>query len=336
VVVAGPGDLLLASALFVASHIGFAAGGVFYDAFLPEVSPPGMEGRVSGLGYAAGYLGGGLLLVVVLVLKRTVPGFEWTHSFALTGLWWLLFALPTMFWLRDTPAALPAGRLGGYLKIGFRRVRRTLAQFRELGTLERFLLAYLIYGTGIESVIRLASIFGAQELGMDQGELVLFFLVIQGTALAGAMGFGWLADRWSNRPALLASLSIWVLTLLWAWSLGVFGDARAEFWVVGVLAGVAMGGSQGVSRSLQSVILPQGMENEFVGFFTMSGRLANILGMGSFGLVTWITGDMRLGILSLLLFFLGGMWLLRGVSESAGRAEAERFRRAFAAARGEG
>jgi MFS transporter, UMF1 family len=335
-VAAGPGDLLLAAGLFVASNIGFAAGSVFYDAFLPEVSPPGSEGRISGLGYAAGYLGGGLLLVVVLIAKALLPGFEYTHSFVLTGIWWLVFALPTMIWLRDTPAVLPAGRLGGYLKIGFRRVRRTLARFRELGTLERFLLAYLIYGTGIESVIRLASIFGALELGMDQGQLVVFFLVIQGTALVGAMLFGALADRWTNRPALLITLVIWVLTLIWAWALGLFGNARAEFWVVGVLAGVAMGGSQGVSRSLQSVILPAGMESEFFGFFTMSGRLANILGMLSFGLATWITGDMRLGILSLLPFFLGGIWLLRGVDEGRGRREAERFSRAMDALRGEG
>lgn len=334
-VLVGPGDLALASALFVVSNIGFAAGSVFYDAFLPEVAPPGMEGRVSGLGYGAGYLGGGLLLVLVLVLKKTVPAFEYTHSFLLTGLWWLAFAAPTMLWLHDTPATLPAGRLGGYLKIGFRRVRRTLSHFRELGTLERFLLAYLIYGTGIESVIRLASIFGAQELGMEQGELVLFFLVIQGTALVGAMAFGWLADAWGNRPALVVSLSIWIVALSWTWFLGLFGDALREFWAIGVLAGVAMGGSQGVSRSLQSVILPHGMENEFFGFFTMSGRLANILGMLSFGLVTWITGDMRLGIVSLLLFFVGGMALLRGVRESEGREEAERFRRAMAAIRGE-
>jgi UMF1 family MFS transporter len=203
--------------------------------------------------------------------------------------------------------------------------------------LERFLLANLIYSTGIESVIRLASIFGAQELGMKQGELVLYFLVIQGTALVGAMVFGWAADRFTQRGALLATLGIWIITLLWAWQLGLFGDARREYWMIGVLAGTAMGGSQGVSRALQSLLLPSGLENEFFGFFTLSGRMANILGMMSFGVVTWVTGDMRLGIVSLLLFFVLGLGLLLRVDVKEGMRQAERFRRMMAssAARGE-
>jgi len=325
----GKGDFWLGSALFIISSVGFSAGSIFYDAFLPELGEERLAGRISGAGYAAGYLGGGLLLVLILLLKQQVPAFQYHHSFPLTALWWLVFAVPTMLWLRDRPVDIPAGRLGGYLKIGLRRVRRSLAHFRELSVLERFLLANLIYSTGIESVIRLASIFGAQELGMPQGELVLFFLVIQGTALVGAMVFGWAADRFTRRGALLATLGIWVLTLLWAWQLGLFGDARREFWLIGVLAGTAMGGSQGVSRALQSALLPAGMENEFFGFFTLSGRMANILGMVSFGLVTWITGDMRLGIVSLLFFFVAGMALLMRVDVAQGMAQADRFRRAY-------
>jgi UMF1 family MFS transporter len=333
----GPGDFWLGSALFVISSMGFSAGSVFYDAFLPELGSESQAGRISGAGYASGYLGGGLLLVLILLLKQHVPAFEYRHSFPLTALWWLVFALPTMLWLRDKPVNIPAGRLGGYLKIGLRRVRRSLAHFRELSVLERFLLANLIYSTGIESVIRLASIFGAQELGMKQGELVLYFLVIQGTALVGAMVFGWAADRFTQRGALLATLGIWIITLLWAWQLGLFGDARREYWMIGVLAGTAMGGSQGVSRALQSLLLPSGLENEFFGFFTLSGRMANILGMMSFGVVTWVTGDMRLGIVSLLLFFVLGLGLLLRVDVKEGMRQAERFRRMMAssAARGE-
>ncbi|MCA9782982.1 MAG: MFS transporter [Candidatus Cloacimonetes bacterium] len=322
----GAGDLLIVSVLFILSNLGFAGGSVFYDAFLPEVSERGTEGRVSGLGYAAGYLGGGLLLVLIFVLKSQWPQFDFRWSFALTSLWWLIFAIPTFLWLpRKEPRPRRAGELGGYLKIGFRRVWHSLKHMRRLHTLRWFLLAYLIYGTGIETVIRLTSIFGAVELGMQQQQLVLFFLVIQGTALVGAMLFGWLADRFSNRRSLAISLSVWVLVLVWAWFLGVIWTPIQEFWLLGILAGVAMGGSQGVSRSLQSVILPEGMESEFFGFFTMSGRLANILGMLTFGVVTWITGDMRTGIVSLLVFFVLGLLLLVLVSERRGRGEARQF-----------
>jgi MFS transporter, UMF1 family len=324
-VTVGEGDLLLGSVLFILSHVGFAAGSVFYDAFLPEIAPEGREASVSGLGYGAGYLGGGLLLVIVLVLESSWPSFEFRHSFLLTGVWWLVFAIPTFLWLHDRPVRMPAGRLGGYLKIGFRRVRRTLAHFRELPVLERFLLAYLIYGTGIETVIRLAAIFGAQELGMGQRELIFFFLVIQGTALLGAMIFGNLADLWDRKKALQLTLGLWIVVLLWSWFLGIVMDEKTEFWAIGVLAGLAMGGSQSISRGLQSVILPGGMESEFFGFFAMSGRGANILGMLTFGVVTWMTGDMRVGILSLLFFFLLGMALLRNVHEVDGRREAKRF-----------
>ncbi len=321
----GAGDLLLASLLFIFASVGFGAGTVFYDAFLPEIAPPGQEGRLSGIGYAAGYLGGGLLLVIILLLAQHVPGFEYRYSFGMTAFWWLLFGLPTMILLRDTPTPQQAGSMGGYLKIGWRRVRTTLHHFRELPTLKRFLLANLVFGTGVETVIRLAAIFGAMELGMDQGQLVVFFLVIQFTALAGAMLFGYIADLLGKRWTLIAALGVWELVLVWAWYLGIFGDARMEFWLIGILAGVAMGGSQGVSRALQSVILPKGMENEFFGFFTMSSYGANILGMGTFGVITWITGELRIGIVSLLVFFVIGTVLLLTLKESRGHSEAKAY-----------
>ena len=318
----GEGNLFSASLLFIFASVGFGAGSVFYDAFLPEIAPPGQEGRLSGIGYAAGYLGGGLLLVIILLLANSFEGFQYRYSFGMTAIWWLGFGLITMLLLRDTPTPMKAGSMGGYLKIGWRRVSSTLHHFRELPTLRRFLLANLVFGTGVETVIRLAAIFGAMELGMDQGQLVVFFLVIQFTALAGAMLFGWIADLLGKRGTLLLALGVWEFVLIWAWFLGVFGDAHFEFWLVGVFAGIAMGGSQGVSRALQSVILPKGMENEFFGFFTMSSYGANIMGMATFGIITWITGELRIGIVSLLLFFVAGSVLLLTLRERKGREEA--------------
>jgi UMF1 family MFS transporter len=219
--------------------------------------------------------------------------------------------------------------MGGYLKIGWRRFVKTFRHLDELPQLLRFLIAFLLYNDGVETVIIMAAIFGAQHLGMDTVQLILFFLMIQGTAMLGALLFGKLADHFGHRPILLLQMGFWSLLLLWAYFLGILFEPLQEFWMLGFLTGLVMGGSQTVSRSLQRLFTPEHMSAEFFGFFAVSGKFATILGPLFYGLIIIWTNDIRSGMLILLLFFFGGGLFLLFVNEKAGIIQAESFDRKF-------
>jgi UMF1 family MFS transporter len=222
----GAGDLLVVSLLFMLSNLGFAGGSVFYDAFLPEVSRPGTEGRSPGLGYAAGYLGGGLLLVLIFVLKTLWPGFDFRWSFALTSLWWLVFALPTFLWLpRREPRRAPRRRAGGLPEdrlpaCGTQRAAHAAAAHPALvpaglpglrhGHRDRDPPDLDLRGGGAGHAAAAADPVLPGDPGHGPG---------------GAMLFGWLADRFSNRRSLALALGVWVVVLVWAWFLGLVFSA---------------------------------------------------------------------------------------------------------------
>jgi UMF1 family MFS transporter len=215
--------------------------------------------------------------------------------------------------------------IGRSVRTALHSLRHILPRLRELPNFKRFFLAYLLYNDGIETVIVMASIFGNQELHMTSAELIVFFLMIQFIAFGGALVFGWLADFLGNRRTILISLAGWLLVLLWGWQLGIFGDAKREFWILGVVTALVMGGSQAASRSLQAALIPPHRSAEFFSFFGISGKFASAIGPLIFGLAVFLTGSLRLGILSLLIFFAAGFVLLWKVDEAAGRAEALHF-----------
>jgi UMF1 family MFS transporter len=190
--------------------------------------------------------------------------------------------------------------------------------------LTKFLVAYLIYNDGIETVIVMASIFGAEVLGMETGEIILFFLMIQGIAFFGSLIFGFLADAIGNKKAVMISLGIWSLIVIWAFRLGILWDPKTEYWILGVLAGIVMGGSQAASRSLQGIFTPDANSAEFFGFFAVSGKFASVFGPLIYGILIAITGSVQSGILSVLLFFIVGMAILWTVNEKKGMEEKRR------------
>jgi UMF1 family MFS transporter len=196
-----------------------------------------------------------------------------------------------------------------------------MKSFRELG---KFLIAYLIYNEGIETVIIMASIFGAQVLGMETNELILFFLMVQGIAFIGSMVFGFLADAIGNKRTVMITLGIWSVIVLWAFQLGVVWDPKTEYWILGVLVAIVMGGSQAASRSLQGIFTPDANSAEFFGFFAVSGKFASIFGPLIYGILIAITGSVQSGILSVLLFFVVGLAMLWTVNEKKGREEKEK------------
>ena len=322
---AGPGDIWLASLLFILADLGFGGGNVFYNAFLLDVSPKGDYGKVSGLAWGFGYLGGGLCLGLNLVmlkfphlLGQPEGFFSVADCILVSGVWWGIFAIPTMLWLRDPAEERARIKLSQVVVAAWRRLRQTLREVKKYRHLTRFLLAYLIFNDGIETVIVMASIFGSEVVGLSAGELVLFFLIIQGTALVGSLGFGWLGDRIGNRPTLLITLVIWLGVVSWAFKLGWLFDPRTDYYIIGVLAGSVLGGSQSAARAMQASFTPPGRAAEFFGFFGISGRFASIFATALYSTVIILAGGVQAGILILGLFFLVGGVLLWFVDEAAG------------------
>jgi UMF1 family MFS transporter len=327
-----PGHHWRGAIFFILANIGFAGGNVFYNAFLPEISTDQNIGRISGLGWALGYVGGGLLLAVNLLMLK-FPGwlgfrdrsFTVHDCFLSVSLWWLVFSFPIFIFLRERARGkLSFPPEGGYFREGYRRLRHTFHQMKSFRELGKFLIAYLIYNEGIETVIIMASIFGAQVLGMETNELILFFLMVQGIAFIGSMVFGFLADAIGNKRTVMITLGIWSVIVLWAFQLGVVWDPKTEYWILGVLVAIVMGGSQAASRSLQGIFTPDANSAEFFGFFAVSGKFASIFGPLIYGILIAITGSVQSGILSVLLFFVVGLAMLWTVNEKKGREEKEK------------
>jgi len=321
------GDYWMGATLFIIANIGFSGGNVFYNAFLPEISTRGNIGRVSGMGWAWGYIGGGTLLALNLVMlqypeKIGFPAGAFTvqDCFLSVALWWLIFSAPTFVFVKERGIGTdPSRRLS--FRAGYRRLKHAFQQIRTFRELTTFLVAFLIYNDGIETVIVMASIFGAEVLGMQTHELILFFLMIQGIAFLGSLVFGWLADAIGNKRTILITLGVWSLIVIWAFQLGLFWDRKTEYWVLGILVALVMGGSQAASRSLQGLFTPEANSAEFFGFFAVSGKFASVFGPLIYGILVAVTGDVQSGILSVLIFFLAGMAILWTVDEKKGMEE---------------
>jgi UMF1 family MFS transporter len=328
----GPGDWLGGGLVFIAAYACFAAASIFYNALLPELGPPERLGRLSGIAWGVGYVGGALLLVVNLIMLRKPAllgfadgRFTVRDCFASAAWWWLLFTLPLLWVFRYEARLSRRGDGPGFrAEAGevLRQVRRTTRRIARTPNLRRFFLAYLLYNDGVQTVVTMASIFGAQALGMPPEQLIAFFLLIQVTAFAGSMVLGALADRAGHKPVLLVATAAWAAFTFWAAAIGIFGNAVREYWILGGAAGLFLGGIQSCSRSMIAGWIPAGRESEFFGFFSIMSRVASIFGPLLYGGLVLATGSLRRAILSVTVFFLAGGILLAGVRP--GRIEEER------------
>lgn len=314
---AGPGRYLLAALLFILANIGFAAGNIFYNAFLPALARGKDLDRLSARGFALGYIGGGLMLLIVfaLIQKYAALGFSDRGSatragFLLTALWWGLFALPAFRSLREEAFVRTPGKL---LK-GFRGYLRVFAEVRGYRDLLLFLFAFLFYNDGIQTIIVVSAIFGRDELGLSQTTILGTFLMIQFVAMPGALLFGRLADRWGAKRAVLASLLLFIAVTVYAF----FMHHGWQFWLLGLVVALILGGSQAISRSLFASMVPPGKNAEFFAFYAISGKFAAILGPLLFAVIDSWTGSTRLSVLTLTAFFVLGILLLLGVNVARG------------------
>jgi UMF1 family MFS transporter len=314
----GPGDWIAALALYITGSIGFSAASIFYDALLPSLAPSHMGDAVSSLGYALGYLGGGILLAIDAAMIVALPGTLGIRlSFVSVAVWWGLFTLPL---LRNIPEPLPAPRSGAGSAIaeGFRRLRRTFLSVRSHRDLFVFLIAFWLYNDGIGTIIHMAAIYGSQ-LGIPMDHLIGALLLTQFVGVPCAVLFGMIAGRIGSKRAISVGLAGYI-----AISLGAVLLTRPwHFWMLAAAVGIVQGGTQAISRSLYASMTPGGRSAEFFSFYDISGKFAGVMGPALFGLVSQATGSMRLGIAIVSLTFAGGMILLRSVDEVRGRRSAE-------------
>ncbi|MFO7768689.1 MAG: MFS transporter [bacterium] len=303
--------------LFILGNIGFQGGLVFYNAFLPQISPPGRTGYVSGMGFAVGYVGALATLALAIPFASAADQagnyLLMKPAFLISGLFFLFFSIPFFLFVRERP---PVDRqVDSALGEGWRRLRETLThmgRFRQTG---RFLAAYFLYSDGINTVIAFGGIYAANTLGMTTLQVILFFALLQVAAIAGAWVFGILTDRWGARPTVEVTLALWLVMTLVAFA----ARGPGVFYAAGVLAGIAMGSSQAASRSLMAELTPEHKEAEFYGFYGLCGKFSAVLGPLVFGTVSTATGDERWAVLSVTLFFLAGWGMLRRVDMTEGR-----------------
>ncbi len=318
---AGTGQYWLAAVLFILGNIGFAAGNIFYNAYLPDLATGHDADRLSARGFAFGYLGGGLMLLVVFLIiqQHTWLGFAdkgaaTRFGFLLTGAWWIGFALPSFVWLKNVPVTTGATHAlrtpRDYLKIF-----ADLSRYRHL---RRFLIAFLLYNDGIQTIIAVSAIFAREELGLGTGTILGCFLMIQFVAIPGALLFSRLATRFNTRSAILVCLLLFTMITVYASIM----NSAAEFWGLGFAVAIVLGGSQALSRSLFSSMIPKQRSAEFFGLYAISSKFASIFGPLTFALLITLTGSNRVAILALALFFIIGIVLLIGVDVEKGRIQA--------------
>lgn len=310
------GMVILGMVLFIIANVGFEGGLVFYDAFLPTITTKKSYGRVSGYGFAMGYVGALAVLIIIYFMIPPAAHPDYLYyvrlSFVVAAAFFLVFSLPIFMFLPERHVGEPA--TGPVFKSGFREARRTFRAIfvrKEYPSIARFLIAFFIYNDGILTVIVFAGIFAEKILHMDDAAIITFFAIVQSSAILGSLVFGFITDSIGAKKTIIITLLLWT-----AISFGALFIANVTvFYVVGMCAGVAMGSSQSASRSMMALLTPREREAEFFGFYDgLCGKASAVIGPTVFGIVASLTNE-RIATLTLVVFFLSGLALLRGVVE---------------------
>lgn len=321
-----PGYIIPGMIFVIISNIGYSASENFVSSFLPDIANEENIGRVSGYAWSFGYVGGLMALAICLMLILFYhPGGDVNISVRLTNLVTAFFfgaaAIPTFLWVRERRRDNLLSRNRSYFRVAFQRLSHTFQNIRAFKELAKLLLSMFFFYSGIAVVISFAAIYAQKELGFTPGMSVLLIIVVNITAAFGAFLFGFLNDYIGLKKCILITLLIWIGTVTAAYFIR---EAKA-FWVIANLAGIAMGSSQSSARAMVGIFSPKSKSAEFFGFWGFSGKLSAIMGILSFGIMSYIFSSNRFAILSTLFYFLTGMIIMLFVSEKGGRKAALNF-----------
>jgi UMF1 family MFS transporter len=317
-----PGGWLFALGLFMIGNVAVAASIVFYESMLPHIAAPAELDRVSTAGYAIGYVGGGVLLAINIAMMSKPEWFGLPDrdtavraSFISVAVWWTIFSIPLFRGVPEPPVGAAAGERGGGFTGAVRGLLHTLRELRRYRNAFLLLLAFLIYNDGIQTIIRMATIYGT-EIGLDDNAMIGALMVTQFIGIPFAFLFGMLADRIGAKPAIFGGLAVYAFITV----LGYFMRTSGQFFALAVMVGMVQGGTQALSRSLFASMIPKEKSSEFFAFFGVFERYAGVLGPALFAWVVAHSGTSRNAILSVIAFFVVGAAILAFVDVRAGRA----------------
>lgn len=328
------GDMVFASVTFVLSLAGATGSMTFYEALLPHIADESEIDRVSTAGYAMGYVGGGLLLAIALLMIQKPALFGLPHgegltaaqatlpvrvSFIAVAAWWMAFSIPVLRAVAEPPRALEPDEASrtAPIRASIQRLGTTLRELRDYKQAFLMMLAFTIYNDGIQTIIKMASVYGT-ELKIDQGQLIAAILLVQFIGIPAAFAFGSLAGKFGAKRSIFFGLLVYTGICIY----GYFLQTARDFWVLAMVVGLVQGGTQALSRSVFATLVPKHKSGEFFGFFSVFEKFGGILGPLAFAVAAQLAGNSRVAILSVIAFFVIGAWLLMLVDEKAGAAAA--------------
>ncbi len=320
---AQPGQVFFALACFVLSNIAFEFTNVFYNAFLPEIAPKEKIGRISGIGWGVGYIGGLAAMVVAMVgfVSPEIPWFGLAKETGaniratniLVSVWFLVFSIPLFLWVKQ-PYKKSTQKLGTIVKKGFADLSSTFKELKRFKQITRLLIARLIYNDGLVTIFAFGGIYAAGTFGFTFNEIMIFGIAINVAAGIGALTMGFIDDKFGGKK----TIQISNIALAFATLLAVLSPDKTVFWISGMLIGLFAGPNQSASRSLLGRFTPKEKENQFFGFFAFSGKMTAFMGPLLLGVLTQTFHSQRAGISIVVLFFIIGGIILHKVDEAEG------------------
>ena len=322
----GQGQWQLAALLYMVGSIGFAGGNVFYDSLLPSVSEKKKVDFVSSLGYSLGYIGGGILFLVNVLMYQYPQWFGIPDgtvavklSFLSVAVWWAIFSIPIFIFVPE-PSSEPTIKFREAITQGWLQLKVTFKEIKQMKIIGTFLLSYWLYMDGVDTIIRMAVKVGS-SMGFEAGDMIIALLMVQFIGFPAALVFNWFASKIGPKNAVLIAIIFYTVGTCFAY----FMTTRLHFFLLAGMIGLFQGGIQALSRSLFSRLVPEGKEGEFFGFYNMLGKFSAVIGPILLGTVSLVTGDVRIGLLSIVVLFIAGGLILSRVDFDEGERLASKY-----------